>query len=79
MEERSNNKDRITKTRDFSWEPIKKLKNSKIIYIEVKSNKETVQQERTKLSVIEIRRQCVAGSKKYLVKIILKEVRPKIL
>jgi len=55
------------------------LKNSKIIYIEVKSNKETVQQERTKLSVIEIRRQCVAGSKKYLVKIILKEVRPKIL
>jgi len=79
MEERSNNKDRITKTRDFSWEAIKKLKNSKIIYIEVKSNKETVQQERTKLSVIEIRRQCVAGSKKYLVKIILKEVRPKIL
>jgi len=78
MEERSNNKDGITKTGDFSWEAIKKLRNSKIIYIEVQSNKEAVQQKRTKSSVVEMRRQCVAGSKKYLVKIILK-FRPKIL
>jgi len=78
MEERSNNKDGITKTGDFSWEAIKKLRNSKIIYIEVQSNKETVQQERTKLSVVEMRRQYVARSKKYLVKTTLK-VRLKIL
>jgi len=78
MEERSNNKDGITKTGDFSWEAIKKLRNSKIIYIEVQSNKETVQQERTKLSVVEMRRQYMARSKKYLVKTTLK-VRLKIL
>ena len=78
MEERSNNKDGITKTGNFSWEAIKKLRNSKIIYIEVKSNKEAVQQERTKLSVVEMRKQCIAESKKYLVKVTLK-VRPKIL
>ena len=49
MEERSNNKDKVTKTRDFSWKTIKKLENGKIIYRKVKeSNKEAVQQEKTK-------------------------------
>ena len=40
MKERSNNKYRITKTRDFSQRTIENLENSKIIYREVKKSNE---------------------------------------
>ena len=40
MEERSNNKNRVTKARNFSQEATKKLGNSKIIYREGKENNE---------------------------------------
>jgi len=42
MEKRSNNKYKITKTRDFPHETKKKLENSEIIYRKSKNNEETV-------------------------------------
>jgi len=44
-----------------------------------KSYEETYQQEKTKHLEVEARRQCVIRSKKYPIKITLKEVEPKIL
>ena len=38
MKERSNNKDIITKTRDFFQGTTEKVQNSKIIYGEIKRN-----------------------------------------
>ena len=61
-------------------ETTKKLENSKLIYEkDNKSNKKVVWQEKMKPLEVEVREQYVTGSKKYLVKITLKEVRPKIL
>ena len=64
MEERSNSKDKVTKTGNFSWRTIRKLVNNKIIYRKSKeSHKEAIQQEKIKLSDVEVRRQHVAGRK----------------
>ena len=61
-------------------ETTKKLENSKLIYEkDNKSNKKVVWQEKMKPLEVEVREQYVTESKKYLVKITLKEVRPKIL
>jgi len=42
MEKRSNNKNKNIKTRDFLWETIKILENSKIIYEKIKENNKEV-------------------------------------
>jgi len=56
------------------------LENDKIIDgNSKKSHEKTVQQEKTKFLRIEARRQYVAKSKKYLVKMALQETGPKVI
>ena len=63
MKERSNNKDKITKTGDLSQKTIQKLRNSKDANKKDKrSYKETVQQEKTKLSRTKARKQHIVKS-----------------
>ena len=66
MEERPNNKGKITKTRDFPQGTIRKLESSKEFNKNGKrSHEETVQQEKTESTRIKARRQCVIGGQKY--------------
>ena len=63
---------------------LKRLQKSwKIANLSIKKTieaiKKTVWQEKIKLLEVEVRRQCVTGSKKYPVKMTLKEVELKIL
>ena len=63
MEGRSNNKNRITKTRDFPWESTEKLGSSKNINRKGKRNhEEAVWQEKMKFLGVKTKRQCMAGS-----------------
>ena len=78
IEGKPNNRDRITKTRNFFQETTQKLRNSKDIDEKDKrSHEEAVWQEKTKLSKTKARRQCMVGDQEYSVEIIFKEAEPK--
>ena len=78
MEERSNNKDRITKTGDFLRGTTEKLRNGKDINRKGKrSHEEVVWQEKTKFSRVETRESSVVKDQKYPIKMTFKEAGPK--
>ena len=73
MEERPNNKAKITKTRDFPQETIRKLESSK--KFNKKSHEETVQQKKTESTRIKARRQYMIGGQKYPIETTFKKAR----
>ena len=76
IEERPNNKDRITKTRNFPWETIEKLGSSKDIDgNSKKSHKKAIWQEKMKFTKTKTRRQHIVWSQKYLIGRTFKEAR----